>query len=85
MWGIVVLVGVFIVAASLLWARAGKADWAARRKLGQLREAEKRSVNTATIRERRGDMVWLSHLPGNKPVPSTIDPDAHNPARRFRR
>ncbi len=84
MWGIVLFVGVVVV-AFLLWAGGGKADRAARRELRRLRSAEKRRVNTATIRERQGDMLWLSHLPGRDPVRSTIDPNAHNPAPRYRR
>jgi hypothetical protein len=77
-WGIVALVvGVSVVAVLLLRARGGKADRAARRELRALRNAEKRRVNAGTIRERRGDMIWLSHLPGSRPVESTIDPDAH--------
>jgi hypothetical protein len=80
----VVVVAVIVLFAVWLWAKGGKIDRAARRELRALRRAEKRDVNTATIRERKGDMVWLSHLPGSQPVAGTIDPNAHNPARRFR-
>jgi hypothetical protein len=67
-----------------LWAKGGKADRVARRELRELRRAEKRDVNMATIRGRKGDMIWLSHLPGSRPVASTIDPNAHSPQRPFR-
>jgi hypothetical protein len=83
-WGIVAVV-VVVLFAVWLWAKGGKADRAARRELRELRRAEKRGVNTSTIRERKGDMVWLSHLPGSGPVASTIDPNAHNPQQPFRR
>lgn len=84
-WGIVVVVVVVLTFAVWLWAKGGKVDRAARRELRALRKAEKRDVNMATIRERKGDMVWLSHLPGSGPVASTIDPNAHNPDRRSQR
>ena len=82
-WGIVAVAVVVVLFAVWLWAKGGKADRVARRELRQLRRAEQRDVNTATIRERKGDMVWLSHLPGKGPVASTIDPNSHNPDRRF--
>ena len=84
-WGIVAVVVVVLLFAAWSWAKGGKADRVARRELRELRRAEKRNVNTATIRARKGDMVWLSHIPGSRPVAQTIDPNAHNPERRFRR
>jgi|1185.fasta_scaffold547424_1 hypothetical protein len=81
---VAVIVVVIVLFAVWLWAKGGKVDRAARRELRALRRAEKRDVNMATIRERKGDMVWLSHLPGSQPVASTIDPNSHNPDRRFR-
>ena len=83
-WGIVAVVVVVLLFAVWRWAKGGKEDRAARRELRELRKAEKRDVNMSTIRERKGDMVWLSHLPGSGPVASTIDPNAHNPDRRSR-
>jgi hypothetical protein len=82
-WGIIAVVGVLL--AVWLWAMGGKQDWALRRELRRLRRAEMRGVDAATIRERKGDMVWLSHLPGSGPVARTIDPNAHNPEGPFRR
>jgi hypothetical protein len=86
MWGIIAVVVVVVALfATWLWARGGKADRVARRELRELRNAEKRAVNTGTIRERKGDMLWLSHLPGSRPAPNIIDPEAHRPERHFRR
>jgi hypothetical protein len=82
-WGIIAVVVVLF--AVWLWAKGGKADRVARRELRRLRRAEQREVSAATIRERKGDMVWVSHLPGSGPVARTIDPNAHNPERPFRR
>lgn len=78
-WGIVAIVAGVLVLAVLVRKAVGggKADRAARRELRALRAAEKRGVNTATIRERRGDMLWLGHLPGSRPVDTTINPDSH--------
>jgi hypothetical protein len=84
-WGIITLAVVVALFATWLWAKGGKADRAARRELRALRNAEKRVVNTGTIRERKGDMRWLSHLPGSRPVHNIVDPDAHRPERHFRR
>lgn len=84
-WGIVAVVVVVLLFAAWLWAKGGKADRVARRELRELRRAEKRDVNTSTIQERKGDMVWLSRIPGRQPESATIDPNAHNPERRFRR
>jgi hypothetical protein len=81
-WGIVAVVVVVLSFAIWRWAAGGKADRAARRELRELRNAEKRNVSTATIRARKGDMVWLSHLPGSRPVPGLIDPNSHSDLRR---
>jgi hypothetical protein len=71
--------------ATWCWAKGGEVDRAACRELRALRKAEQRDVNTATIWRRKGDMLWLSHLPGSRPVADIIDPNAHNPDRRSRR
>jgi hypothetical protein len=84
-WGIVSVVVVILLFAAWRWAAGGKVDRAARRELRALRKAEQRDVNMATIRRRKGDMVWLSHLPGSRPVADIIDPNAHNPDRWSRR
>jgi len=73
-----------VLLAVLLWARASRAGRVARRELRELRRAELRGVNTDTIRARKGDMVWMSHLPGSRPVGDLVDPNSHNPQRRFR-
>jgi hypothetical protein len=84
-WGIVSVVAVIVLFATWRWAKGGEVDRAARRELRALRKAEERDVNTATIWRRKGDMLWLSHLPGSRPVADIIDPNAHNPDRRSRR